>query len=163
MDFAGFLEQKIRNCSASPPKLCTELLLRSFSPVENGRGTMNNSTGGGKVLALKDNTTPLLKTNPISSTRCSPAQLVVETKTPSEHLTNSNDSKSWHLSSGEKIETVEHVRKFKRLRKVGDCGKGWSSKSMKENSFVPVTNLAKSFSGASPIQAKPGRGNLHNT
>ncbi|XVF63306.1 hypothetical protein PTKIN_Ptkin09bG0077400 [Pterospermum kingtungense] len=153
----GVLEQKIRNGSASPLKLCTELLLRSPSPVENERGIMDNSSCGGKVLTPKDDTTPLLKINTISSMRCSPAQLAVETKTPPAHLTNSNDSKSWRLSSGEKVETVEHVRMFKRLRKFGDCGKGRSSKSMKENSFVPVANLAKSFSGASPIQRKPGR------
>ena len=167
MDFAGLLKN-IRNDSlipdlASPSKLCTELLLRSSSPVENERGVIDNSPCGRKVLVMKDDMMPLLKMNPVSSTRCSPAPLVVETKTPSAHLSNSSGSKSWHLSSGEKVETVEHARMFKRLRKVGDCGKGRSSKGMKENSFVSVANLANSFSGASPIRTKLGRGNLCNT
>ncbi|XVF30050.1 hypothetical protein REPUB_Repub16aG0024000 [Reevesia pubescens] len=164
MDFAGLLKQEIRNEPlitdlALPPKLCTELLLRFSSPVENERGLMANSPCGREVSVMKDEMMPLFKMNPVSTTGCSPAPpLVMEIETPSAHLTNSSGSKSWHLSSGEKVKTVKHARMFKRLRKVGDCGKGRSSKSMKENSFVSIANGAKSFSGASPIRTKSGRG-----
>ncbi|XP_017981036.1 PREDICTED: uncharacterized protein LOC18592978 isoform X1 [Theobroma cacao] len=159
---SGILKHKIRNESlipdlASPAKLGTELLFRSSSPVENERGVMDNSPYGRNVSVLKDEMTPLVKMNPVSSTKHSPTSPLVETKTPLAHLSNSSGSKSWHLSSGE-VATVEHAQKFKRLRKVGDCGKARSSKSMKENSLVSVANLAKSFSGASLIQKKHGRG-----
>ncbi|XVE60759.1 hypothetical protein DITRI_Ditri05aG0153200 [Diplodiscus trichospermus] len=150
----GLLKQNMRNDSfipdlASPPKLNTELLLRSSSPVETERGIMDNSPCGRKAPVMTDVMMPILKMNSVSSTRSSPAPIVVETKTPSAHLTNSSDSKSWHLSSGEKVETVEHARIFKGLRKVGDCRKGRSLNNMK---------AAKSFPHVSPSQTKPGRG-----
>ncbi|KAK8542499.1 hypothetical protein V6N12_015095 [Hibiscus sabdariffa] len=159
----GLLEQETRNESfildkVSSHKLRTELLLKSSSPMENDRGNMENSPYGIKVPEMQDEMMPLLRVSPVSSTRCSPVSpLVVEMKSPLAKLTNSSSSKSWHLSSVEKAETVEHARVFKRLRKVGDCGKDRSSKSMKENSCVSPANCAKSFSRANPIQAKSGK------
>ncbi|GMJ11668.1 Fanconi anemia complementation group M [Hibiscus trionum] len=160
----GLLKQETRNESfipdkASSPKLHTELLLKSSSPMENDRGNMENTPYGSKVPVMKDEMMHLLRVSPVASTRCSPVSpLVVEMKSPLAKLTDSSSSKSWHLSSVEKAETVEHARVFKRLRKVGDCGKDRSSKSMKENSCVSPANCAKSFSRANPIQAKSGRG-----
>ncbi|TYH91915.1 hypothetical protein ES332_A13G146100v1 [Gossypium tomentosum] len=159
---SGLLKHERRNESfipdqASSPKLCTELILRSSSPVESDGGNQENSSHGRKVSIMKDEMIP--KMNPVSSTRCSPiSPLVVEMKSPLVNLTNSCGSKSWHLSSGEKAETVEPVRVFKRLRKVGNCGKDRSSKIMKENSLVSLANHAKSLSGANPTQTKSGRG-----
>lgn len=167
MDFSGLLKKERRNESfipdqASPPKLYTELILRSSSPVESDSGNLENSSHGRKVSIMKDEMIP--KMNPVSSTRCSPiSPLVMEVKSPLANLTNSCGSKSWQLSSGEKAETVEPVRVFKRLRKVGNCGKDRSSKIMKENSLVSLANRAKSLSGASPIQTKSGGGNLCHT
>ncbi|OMP00248.1 hypothetical protein COLO4_12801 [Corchorus olitorius] len=157
---SGTLKDKIRNEPlipdlASPAKFCTGLLLRSSSPVENEGAVMDNSPCGRKVLVVKDKMTPLVKMNPVF--RCSPAS-PLETKTPLAHLTNSSGSKSWHLSSGEKVEMVNHVRKFKRLRKVGDCGIVRSSKGMMENSIFSIEDVAKSYSDTSPIRTKHGRG-----
>ncbi|KAK8492167.1 hypothetical protein V6N11_046972 [Hibiscus sabdariffa] len=150
----GLLEQETRNESfildkASSHKLCTELLLKSSSPMENDRGNMETSPYGIKVPEMQDEMMPLVRVSPVSP-------LVVEMKSPLAKLTNSSSSKSWHLSSVEKAETVEHARVFKRLRKVGDIGKDRSSKSMKENCVSPA-NCAKSFSRANPIQAKSGK------
>ncbi|XP_038996507.1 DEAD-box ATP-dependent RNA helicase FANCM-like isoform X5 [Hibiscus syriacus] len=149
------LEQETRNESfipdkASPPKWHTEMLLRSSSPMKNDKCNLESSPYGSKVPVMKDEMMSLLRITPVSP--------LVEMKSPLANLTNSSGSKSWHLSSGEKTETVEHARVFKRLRKVVDCGKDRSSKSLKESSCVSPANCAISSSRANPIQAKSGRG-----
>lgn len=67
------------------------------------------------------------------------------------------DESQWHLSSGEKSVNQKQAKKFKRLRKIGELKETRNSKGTKDNSFLPVLNLAGSLSGASPVQIKHGR------
>lgn len=104
---------------------------------------------------------PLLKVNHIACIGgYTPPPVAAETKTPLANLTNSSCSRDWHLSSGDKSENDKPARRFKRLCKVIDHGKKRNSENMKENTVVPVVNLARCFSGTSPLQNKYGRGNL---
>lgn len=170
MDFAGQLDGKGRNeflvpDLVSPIKLCAELLSKSPSPKKNAT-TMDGSASQRNFSASPGNSEmqiPLLKVNNIARTGGCVSPVAEETNTPPlANITKNSSSKDWLLSSGGKSETVEQVRNFKRLRKVGDTGKKWNPKCMKENSLVPIANLDRSFSGISPNQVKHGKGRLYS-
>jgi Fanconi anemia group M protein len=140
--------------------------VKSSSPGKNEQGIMEISNYGrnGSVSPINNAIqTPILKLNNNASItgRISTSPVVEEAKTPFANLTNNSCSKDWHLSSGDKSESVEQRRKFKRLRKIGDCGSR-KMKSIKENLLVPISNLARSFSSSSPIQNKHARGILNS-
>ncbi|KAE8022325.1 hypothetical protein FH972_008133 [Carpinus fangiana] len=145
-----------------PAQSPTELIVKSSSPGKNEQGIMEISNYGrnGSVSPINNAIqTPILKLNNNASItgRISTSPVVEEAQTPFANLTNNSCSKDWHLSSGDKSESVEQRRKFKRLRKIGDCGSR-KMKSIKENLLVPISNLARSFSSSSPIQNKHARG-----
>uniref|UniRef100_A0A2N9HDI2 Helicase ATP-binding domain-containing protein n=1 Tax=Fagus sylvatica TaxID=28930 RepID=A0A2N9HDI2_FAGSY len=147
----------------SPAQLRTALILKSPSPERNGTVIKDISNDGrnssiSPINNVVQTPVPKLK-NKVHMRGCtSTSPGVVEAQTPFTNLTNSSCSKDWHLSSGDKSESIEQRRKFKRLRKVGDCGKGRNLKGMKENSVVPIANLARSFSSTSPFRNKHVRG-----
>lgn len=140
--------------------------MKSSSPGKNEQGFLEicNYRRNGSVSPVNNAIqTPVLKlNNNVSITGCiSTSPVVEEAQTPFANLTNNSCSKDWHLSSGDKSESVEQRRKFKRLRKIGDCGSR-KMKSTKENLLVPIANLARSFSSTSPIQNKHVRGTLNS-
>lgn len=165
--FAGLPNGKKKNEFLVPPaQLPTELIVKSSSPGKNEQDIMeiSNYRRNGYVSPVNNAIqTPVLKLNNNASiTGCiSTSPVVEEAQTPFANLTNNSCSKDWHLSSGDKSESVEQKRKFKRLCKIGDCGSR-KMKSIKENLVVPIANLARSFSSNSPIQNKHSRGTLNS-
>ncbi|KAB1210893.1 Fanconi anemia group M protein [Morella rubra] len=80
-----------------------------------------------------------------------------EAQTPFMNLMDNSCSENLHLTSGGKSDSVERRRKFKRLRKIGDCGNNRNLKRIKENFAAPIANLARSFSNGSPVGNKHAR------
>lgn len=80
-----------------------------------------------------------------------------EAQTPFMNLMDNSCSEDLHLTSGGKSDSVERRRKFKRLRKIGDCGNNRNLKRIKENFAAPIANLARSFSNGSPVGNKHAR------
>lgn len=122
---------------------------------------INNRRNGSVSLVNNEIQNPVDKLNNNVGIRgCTSTSPVVEeeAQTPFVNLTNNSSIKDWHLSSGDKSESVERRSKLKRLRKIGDYGKNRNLKSIKENLVVPIANLARSFSSASCIQNKSARG-----
>ncbi|KAG7985254.1 hypothetical protein I3843_03G016000 [Carya illinoinensis] len=147
----------------SPVQLDTELGVKSSSSGKDERVIMDVIDNGrnGFVSPVNDEIqTPVFKLNNNVSIRgcTSTSPVVEEAQTPFVNLTNNSSNKDWHLSSGDKSESVEQRSKLKRLRKIGDYGKSRNLKSMKENLVVPIANLARSFSSTSCIQNKNARG-----
>ncbi|KAF9670622.1 hypothetical protein SADUNF_Sadunf13G0088000 [Salix dunnii] len=133
----------------SPTKQCTELPSKLESSQKNE--TVMDSRGCQKEFSaspsIHECETPLLKNVARKGRFMSISPVVEETDTPSENLSKRSNSKDWLLSSGNKLEDVERVCKFKRLRKVGDIEEKKNSKGTKENSTIPIKNLNGSFSG----------------
>eukprot|EP00258_Populus_trichocarpa_P023752 XP_024439771.1 DEAD-box ATP-dependent RNA helicase FANCM isoform X5 [Populus trichocarpa] len=135
----------------SPTKLCTELPSKLQTSQKNE--TVMNSHDCQKNISVSPSNneieTPLLKVKNVARKGrfMSISPVVEETDSPSANLTKSSNSKDWLLSSGNKLEDVERVCKFKRLRKVGDIGERKNSKGTIENSTIPIKNLNRSFSG----------------
>ncbi|KAJ0087232.1 hypothetical protein Patl1_07766 [Pistacia atlantica] len=147
---------------ASPVKLCSEQQTKSLSVGENKWG-IDSSDSGRNVPVSPINIeckTPLLKVNHISTARrCNFASPVAEeTKTSLKSITSPSCSRDWQLSSEDKSKNVKPVRKLKRLRKAADCVETRHLQDMKEKTVNSGVNLARSFSGTSPIQNKHGRG-----
>lgn len=165
MDFAGLLNDEGKNefivqDLISPKKLCTELPSKLQSPQKNE--TVMDSRGCQKEFSVSPSInefeTPLLKNVARKGRFTSISPVVEETDSPLANLTKGSNSKDWLLSSGNKLEDVERVCKFKRLRKVGDMEEKKNSKGTKENSTIPIKNLNRSFSGTSPNQVKHSDG-----
>jgi len=167
LDFAGLLNDEGTNefivqDLISPTKLCTELPSKLQSSQKNE--TVMNSHDCQKNISVSPSNneieTPLLKVKNVARKGrfMSISPVVEETDSPSANLTKSSNSKDWLSSSGNKLEDVERVCKFKRLRKVGDIGERKNSKGTIENSTIPIKNLNRSFSGTSPNQVKHGDG-----
>ncbi|KAG5233213.1 DEAD-box ATP-dependent RNA helicase FANCM [Salix suchowensis] len=133
----------------SPTKLCTELPSKLQSPQKNE--TVMDSRGCQKEFSVSPSInefeTPPLKNVARKGRFTSISPVVEETDSPLANLTKGSNSKDWLLSSGNKLEDVERVCKFKRLRKVGDIEERKNSKGTKENSTIPIKNLNRSFSG----------------
>ncbi|KAJ6360671.1 hypothetical protein OIU77_004646 [Salix suchowensis] len=133
----------------SPTKLCTELPSKLQSPQKNE--TVMDSRGCQKEFSVSPSInefeTPPLKNVATKGRFTSISPVVEETDSPLANLTKGSNSKDWLLSSGNKLEDVERVCKFKRLRKVGDIEERKNSKGTKENSTIPIKNLNRSFSG----------------
>ncbi|KAJ6383682.1 hypothetical protein OIU78_027052 [Salix suchowensis] len=133
----------------SPTKLCTELPSKLQSPQKNE--TVMDSHGCQKEFSVSPSInefeTPPLKNVARKGRFMSISPVVEETDSPLANLTKGSNSKDWLLSSGNKLEDVERVCKFKRLRKVGDIEERKNSKGTKENSTIPIKNLNRSFSG----------------
>ncbi|XP_018841125.2 DEAD-box ATP-dependent RNA helicase FANCM isoform X2 [Juglans regia] len=147
----------------SPVQLDAELGVKSSSSGKDERVIMDviNNGRNGSVSPVNDEIqTPVFKLNNNVSIRgcTSTSPVVEEAQTPFVNLTNNSSNKDWHLSSGDKSESVEQRSKLKRLRKIGDYGKSRNLKIMKENLLVPIANLARSFSSTSLIQNKNARG-----
>ena len=165
MDFAGLLNDEGKNefivqDLISPTTLCTELPSKLESSQKNK--TVMDSRGCQKELSaspsINECETPLLKNVARKGRFTSISPVVEETDSPLANLTKGSNSKDWLLSSGNKLEDVERVCKFKRLRKVGDIEEKKNSKGTKENSTIPIKNLNGSFSGTSPYQVKHSDG-----
>ncbi|KAK6940331.1 Helicase, C-terminal [Dillenia turbinata] len=89
---------------------------------------------------------PELRTKDCANLGRLPAFPVVEAvQTPFANVTNSSCSEDWLLSSIEKLKRVTPVHKFKRLRKIGDCGQRKISNSIKLNYTAPMANPGESF------------------
>lgn len=166
LDFAGLLNDEGTNefivqDLISPTKLCTELPSNLQSSQKNE--TVMDSHDCQKNISVSPSNneieTPLLKVKNVArkGRLMSISPVVEETDSPSANLTKSSNSKDW-LFSGNKLEDVERICKFKRLRKVGDIGEKKNSKGTIENSTIPIKNLNRSFSGTSPNQIKHGDG-----
>ncbi|KAJ6693634.1 hypothetical protein OIU85_004415 [Salix viminalis] len=133
----------------SPTKLCTILPSKLQSPQKNE--TVMDSRGCQKEFSVSPSInefeTPPLKNVARKDRFTVISPVVEETDSPLANLTKGSNSKDWLLSSGNKLENVERVCKFKRLRKVGDIEERKNSKGTKENSTIPIKNLNRSFSG----------------
>lgn len=77
--------------------------------------------------------------NTVAITGGSPlvAPVVEGTANPLENLPGSSCSRDWLLSSGEKSGSVKQVRKFKRLRKLGDTDRKTMAEDNEEKSSNP--------------------------
>ncbi|KAH8489991.1 hypothetical protein H0E87_022492 [Populus deltoides] len=130
-----------------------DLLFRtSFHPRKCALNCRQNYRVHKKISVSPSNNeieTPLLKVKNVARKGrfMSISPVVEETDSPSANLTKSSNSKDWLSSSGNKLEDVERVCKFKRLRKDGDIGERKNSKGTIENSTIPIKNLNRSFSG----------------
>ncbi|XP_020536105.1 DEAD-box ATP-dependent RNA helicase FANCM isoform X2 [Jatropha curcas] len=142
-------ESPINDIDASAMKLDVELLPKS--PIPGKNETAINVKGRQRTLLASINNeiqTPILTEN-------NPA--AEETNTPLVNPTENSCSKDWLISSGDKSETVEQVRKLKRLRKIGDMGRNRNPGGNKEISLALVANLDRSFSNIIPDQIKHGK------
>ncbi|XP_065847940.1 DEAD-box ATP-dependent RNA helicase FANCM isoform X2 [Euphorbia lathyris] len=90
------------------------------------------------------------------------APVVEETSSPLENLPRSSCSKDWLLSSGDKSGSVKQVRKFKRLRKIGEIERKMIAGDNKEESLNPK-RLDKPRSDCSPHQILRGKGERKQT
>lgn len=145
-------------------KLCAEPLSKSQSPSKNDIAISSSSCKrDGSISSFNHEfQTPILKENIARRDGCtSISPLAEETNTPVVNLTKNSISKDWILSSAVKSENVEPVRKFKRLRKIGDIDRNRNPEGNKEKSLAPITNLDRSFSYLSPNQIKDHKGNLN--
>ncbi|XP_057974604.1 DEAD-box ATP-dependent RNA helicase FANCM isoform X2 [Malania oleifera] len=146
----------------SPAKLQAELLMKSPSSDKN-KDAIEESNGRVRDVygsISQEIHTPLLKVNSSANARGCVLTFPIddEIQTPLANLTNSSCSKDWRLSSGDNSESVNQVRKFKRLRKHEDSEKRNLLESMKENSVVPMETLAKSLARFTHISKKHTRG-----
>ncbi|KAJ7949704.1 DEAD/DEAH box RNA helicase family protein [Quillaja saponaria] len=149
-------ESPIDNCDcASPVQLHAELIFKASSPGEKEKVAFDGGISQNNVSTSPVNTeiqTPLLKLKNCANIR---GCIFNSPTVDGGRHSYSEDSR---LSSGEKSTSVKPVRKFKRLRKAGECGDNRNQNSMKENSFVHTENLVKSFSTVNTNRIKHDRG-----
>ncbi|XP_021801166.1 DEAD-box ATP-dependent RNA helicase FANCM isoform X4 [Prunus avium] len=145
----------------SPAQLHTGILLKCSSPGKSEKVDMRGNACGRNVsVSPVDNEiqTPLHNKGETASIRgcTSTSPIIDRAQTVLADLTNNSCGKDWHLSSGDKSESVKQARKFRRLRKVGDH---WKSRgeSMTKNGGS-TENPARSFSRAVPLHNKHDRG-----
>ncbi|KAL5559340.1 hypothetical protein UlMin_035551, partial [Ulmus minor] len=129
-------------------QLHTEVLSKPSSPGKNERIDMDSNNHGKDVPDFPINNevhTPILNKDSCASIRgCTATSPIIDTcQSPLVDLTNDSSSKNWRLSSADKSESVKRTHKFKRLRKLGDCGKNKNIEGMKE-SPIPKAKLRKS-------------------
>ncbi|KAH0988951.1 hypothetical protein GBA52_000434 [Prunus armeniaca] len=145
----------------SPAQLHTGILLKCSSPGKSEKVNMRGNACGRNVsVSPVDNEiqTPLHNKGETASIRgcTSTSPIIDRAQTVLADLTNNSCGKDWHLSSGDKLESVKQARKFKRLRKVGDH---WKSRGESMTKNVGSTeNPARSFSRAGPLRTKHDRG-----
>ncbi|XP_057793601.1 DEAD-box ATP-dependent RNA helicase FANCM isoform X2 [Salvia miltiorrhiza] len=93
---------------------------------------VNGSSEEMDILCLNDNgiQTPPLDCNTGAGGQCSsPVPVVKELQTPVTKLSNTSSSKDWLPDSGVQPESVEQQCKFRRLRKLGDCNRKFSTET----------------------------------
>ncbi|KAM7507593.1 hypothetical protein LguiA_018046 [Lonicera macranthoides] len=157
---AGILEGKETGDLTVPdsPKLHADLLL--MSPIPNEKTLKEINRSGKDVPSSCINhgiPTPVQNAGNSSPRRCiSSFQIVEDIETPPAKLSNDNCSKDWRISSGEKSQSVEKERKFKRLRKYGDPQK--KPPKGKEEINVGPANLARFSVSTVPVADEGGRG-----
>ncbi|BBG95994.1 DEAD/DEAH box RNA helicase family protein [Prunus dulcis] len=145
----------------SPAQLHTGILFQCSSPGKSEKVNMRGNACGRNVsVSPVDNEiqTPLHNKGETASIRgcTSTSPITDRAQTVLADLTNNSSGKDWHLSSGDKLESVKQARKFKRLRKVGDH---WKSRGESMTKNVGSTeNPARSFSRAGPLRTKHDRG-----
>ncbi|PQQ04313.1 Fanconi anemia group M protein isoform X2 [Prunus yedoensis var. nudiflora] len=145
----------------SPAQLHTGILLKCSSPGKSEKVDMRGNACGRNVsVSPVDNEiqTPLHNKGETASIRgcTSTSPIIDRAQTVLADLTNNSCGKDWHLSSGDKSESVKQARKFRRLRKVGDH---WKSRGESMTKNVGSTeNPARSFSRAGPLHNKHDRG-----
>lgn len=125
---------------ASTEKLKVNLLSGYSGLAESNLGTLRSGDCEriDAVCCINDSGSKV-KENCVSHSSIIPA-IVEDPQTPLANLTDNSSSKSWCLSSGEKLESVKPPRRFKRLRKYGDCAKRLSGKT-----------IIESFSSSKPL------------
>ncbi|XP_059630912.1 DEAD-box ATP-dependent RNA helicase FANCM [Cornus florida] len=147
----------------SPPKLDSELLLKSPMPIQNAKPVTDSSASGKDIpvsSVINEIQIPLINVKNSSPRGCIPAFPVEEIRTPSANLANNSCSKDWGLSYGNKSGSVQQEPKFKRLRKFADLGKRTPPEGKEEN-IVPAANLATSCASTSPgLLRRRGKKNL---
>ncbi|XAR55643.1 RNA helicase [Bertholletia excelsa] len=144
----------------SPGKSPTGGLQEHSVPEQNEKMVEYSNASGQEISASSPKEifqTPLLNMK-CSTTKgnISPFS-IFEVKTPLSNATNDSCSKNWQLTSGGKSESVQQVKKFKRLRKYVDQVK-WKLSERKEENFGPTTSLIRTFGSPSHILCNNGRG-----
>lgn len=168
MEFIGLSDSERRDKNPVPyPVLPTEVhgdvQLKFLSPGKIGMIDTDSKINGRNVSEFSIDSefqTSVPNKHKIANIRGSTSSppIADEAQTPLANLTNNSCSKDWRLSSGDKSVSVKQTRKFKRLRKLGDLGANKSLESIKDGS----SKLARTFSGASAVRYKHGRGILSN-
>ncbi|KAJ4839280.1 hypothetical protein Tsubulata_011432 [Turnera subulata] len=131
-------------------KTCADLTTKSLNQRES-KTSLNNRTSQTKFSVSpseKGVGTPLLKRDKIArlGKHVVVSPVSEQCNSPFANVTKSSCSNDSALSSGDKSGSVQEVRKFKRLRKVGEIETRAKRKTKKENSLAPNNNFDKPFS-----------------
>ncbi|XP_024930384.2 DEAD-box ATP-dependent RNA helicase FANCM isoform X1 [Ziziphus jujuba] len=148
--------------AVSPTQAHSEMLLKTSSPGKNELVYTDSNTSGRISVHPINNEiqTPELNKNKVANiTGCfSSSPILEEVKSPLANVTNNSCSKDWRLSSGDKTESVKPVRKFKRLRKIGDHKTTKNLDSVKTAASDPSEEISRSFPSPHAIHRKHQRG-----